>query len=312
MLFAGVVATGWYYVSDYMCSRDALYQSGTCKILISPEAHTLSVPVLGFCIAYVLNLTYMRFYAARQYLDDVLDHARDVVLELHVAFTSSRHTKTTDAEKLQHARMSRTLNVLVAFIRHSVRESLQGYPPGFDKEEASTPNTILDDDFFGSPSTRDLLRPEERNQYANIAPAFRVAKCSGELKRSMIHLPKRGEYEQRLFRVYRSIDGIMDAWTNCETIVNTPIPPFYMYSVYLLCFVFVMTSPLAFINSYGRAVAVPVGILAFVFSGIVQVSNEMMIPFKWNAMSHNINEITKNVYRLTKSLAGDASPAQSR
>ena len=54
------------------------------------------------------------------------------------------------------------------------------------------------------------------------------------------------------------------------------------------------------------------GILAFVFSGIVQVSNEMMIPFKWNAMSHNINEITKNVYRLTKSLAGDASPAQSR
>ena len=58
--------------------------------------------------------------------------------------------------------------------------------------------------------------------------------------------------------------------------------------------------------------AVPVGILAFVFSGIVQVSNEMMIPFKWNAMSHNINEITKNVYRLTKSLAGDASPAQSR
>lgn len=312
MLFAGVVATGWYYVCDYMCSRDALYQSGTCKILISPEAHTLSVPVLGFCIAYVLNLTYMRFYAARQYLDDVLDHARDVVLELHVAFTSSRHTKTTDAEKLQHARMSRTLNVLVAFIRHSVRESLQGYPPGFDKEEASTPNTILDDDFFGSPSTRDLLRPEERNQYANIAPAFRVAKCSGELKRSMIHLPKRGEYEQRLFRVYRSIDGIMDAWTNCETIVNTPIPPFYMYSVYLLCFVFVMTSPLAFINSYGRAVAVPVGILAFVFSGIVQVSNEMMIPFKWNAMSHNINEITKNVYRLTKSLAGDASPAQSR
>jgi len=311
VFFAGVAGTGWYYVADYVCSHDALHQSGKCKLLISPEAHTLSVPVLGFCIAYVLNLTYMRFYAARQYLDDVLDHARDIVLELHVAFTSSRYTATTDAENLAHERMLRTLNVLVAFIRHSVRESLQGYPSGFDKEEASTPNTILDDDFFGAPSTRELMSPEERNRYADIAPAFRVAKCSGELKRSMIHLPKRGEYEQRLFRVYRSIDGVMDAWTNCETIVNTPIPPFYMYSVYLLCFVFVMTSPLAFIHSYGRAVAVPVGILAFVFSGIVQVSNEMMIPFKWNAMSHNINEITTNVFRLTKSLAGDASPATS-
>ena len=145
------------------------------------------------------------------------------------------------------------------------------------------------------------MNAEQRNAYAGIAPAFRVSKCSGELKRAMRSLPKsQVNNEQRLYRIYHDIDCILDAWTNCETIVSTPIPPFYMYSVYLLCYVFVLTSPLAFIHSYGVAVAVPVGLLTFVVCGIVRVSTEMMNPFKWSASSHEINEVSMKVYRLTR------------
>jgi predicted membrane chloride channel (bestrophin family) len=170
---------------------------------------------------------------------------------------------------------------------------------------------VLDDDFFGAPPTKELMTAEQRNAYAGIAPTFRVSRCSGELKRAMRSLPKsQFGHEQRLYRLYHDIDGIIDAWTNCDMIVSTPIPPFYMYSVYLLCYVFVLTSPLAFIHSYGVAVVVPVAMLTFVVCGLVRISIEMMNPFTWSATSHDINEVSMKVYRLT-CLFSAAAPSRS-
>ena len=294
---ACAAAMGLYFLSEAVCDKDELYTTGQCKTLITPEGHTIAVPVLGFCIAHLLNLTYTRYYTAREYLDNLIDYGRDLVIELNTAFQSSE----TDEDCAAHAKMLSMLNSLMAFARQSIRESRVGYPSTFRPKEELTPNTVLDDDFFGAPSTKDLMNAEQRNAYAGIAPAFRVSKCSGELKRAMRSLPKsQVNNEQRLYRIYHDIDCILDAWTNCETIVSTPIPPFYMYSVYLLCYVFVLTSPLAFIHSYGVAVAVPVGLLTFVVCGIVRVSTEMMNPFKWSASSHEINEVSMKVYRLTR------------
>lgn len=292
------VAIAMFLISKAVCTYDEIYDSGTCKTLVGFEAHSLAAPVLSFCIAYLLNLTHRRYYSGRKYLDDIVDHARDIIIDLNIAF----HVPETAEDRQSHERMLHMLNALVAFIRQSVRECSQGYPSQIKAETADMLNTVLDDDFTGSPSTKDLLSAETRNMFARIAPAFRVARCAADLKRELRSLPKhqRGN-EQRYYRLYRSIDGITDAWTNCEIVVGTPIPPFYMFTVYFLCSVFVLTSPLAFIHTYGTYVAVPVALLTFVITGVVIVSRRIMNPFTWTMDSHDINALmTSRVWRLTE------------
>lgn len=301
MIFTSGVAMALYFLSKAVCTDDEIFQTARCKALVAGDAHVLAAPVLSFCIAYLLNLTHRRYYAGRQFLDNIFDHARDIVIELKVAFCSRDDAKA-------HSAILRDLNALVAFVRQSVRESRTGYPIELTSENAKMPNTVLDDDFFGAPSTKELLTPELRNVFAGIAPAFRVNRCAANLKRSLGALPRETTvHEQRYYRIYRSINGILDAWTDCEMVVGTPIPAFYMSTIYSLIYVYILTSPLVFIHSYGFTVFAPVATLTFLVIGIVKVSEQMMSPFRWSPTSHNMNSVTTRVHRLSELSSSHAS-----
>ena len=96
---------------------------------------------------------------------------------------------------------------------------------------------------------------------------------------------------------------MLKAHANCERVVTTPVPPFYMSSVYVMCFCFVLTAPLALLSSYRWYVPVPTGILALLVYGILRLARLMMNPFTWTAPSFDVGTCARNVHTLSPLLA---------
>jgi hypothetical protein len=237
------------------------------------------------------------------------------MLELRVSFARTQTRQSvlsataTDEDRRTYARVFTEIEALIAFMRHSVREVRIGYPTGVIssaefKEKAANPNTVLDDDFVGTPSLPELLDAQVRNSFAAVAPHLRVYKSAARVLRALHEIRVRSFlHDKAFYRVQRSVQGMLKAHANCERVVTTPVPPFYMSSVYVMCFCFVLTAPLALLSSYRWYVPVPTGILALLVYGILRLARLMMNPFTWTAPSFDVGTCARNVHTLSPLLA---------
>lgn len=305
--FSSVAFMFWLWT--WKTCEDANIVANRCELQISNEAHVLATPVLGFVVAYVLNLGYERYYSARSHMDDLYEHGRNAMLEMRVSFARTKKTLATKETDDDYARFFNALETLVAFMRQSLREVRVGYPDGAivsieDKDKATNPNTLLDDDFVGAPRLPELLSAEARNAFAGVAPHLRVYKSAGQVLRTLHDIRVRSKlHEKAFYRIQRSVQGMLRAHANCERIVTTPVPPFYMSSVYVMCFVFVLTAPLAFLSSYRWYVSIPTIILAFLVYGILRLARLMMNPFTFTAPSFDVGASARNIHVLSSLLA---------
>ena len=91
--FSSVAFMFWLWT--WKTCEDANIVANRCELQISNEAHVLATPVLGFVVAYVLNLGYERYYSARAHMDDLYEHGRNAMLEMRVSFARTKKTLTT-------------------------------------------------------------------------------------------------------------------------------------------------------------------------------------------------------------------------
>lgn len=297
-----LLACGWsvgvYFIGHAICTESELYETMQCPILIGDEAHVVSTPIFGFCIAYILSAGFARYYSARKSLDDLFDNARHLAMELRVLFPEGADkVKRNYATELLHE-----LDSLVALIRQSIREARIGFPKALDVQSSSTlSDSALEDDYVGTPSTKDFMTPTERNEYAGCSANMRVIKCFARLQRNISMLRQVDDvYEQRRYRLHRSVAAIVDAWSECEVVLTTPVPPYYVSSILIICVVFVATAPLAWISSYGKAVVVPIAILTFLVYGVLYEAQQLMNPFSWAKTSHDLSALGLRVSRLSR------------
>ena len=297
-----LLACGWsvgvYFIAHSVCTESELYETLQCRILIGDEAHVVSTPIFGFCIAYILSAGFARYYSARKSLDDLFDNARHLTMELRVLFPEGVDKVKRDySTELLHE-----LDSLVALIRQSIREARIGFPKALDVHSScSLSESALEDDFVGTPSTKDFMMPAERNEYAGCSANMRVIKCFARLQRSISMLRQFDDvYEQRRYRLHRTVAAIVDAWSECEAVLTTPVPPYYVSSILIICVVFVATAPLAWISSYGKAVVIPIAILTFLVYGVLYEAQQLMNPFSWAPTSHDLSALGLRVSRLSQ------------
>ncbi|EKU20316.1 membrane protein, partial [Nannochloropsis gaditana CCMP526] len=148
--------------------------------------------ILGFSIAFRTNAAYDRYYEGRKILSIILENSRSILRDVYSfllkapAFPSPTSSCSSlpvpdDAAVLViSSDLRRRLNILFAFIRQSVRESLSGFSPNSDMGTVSFSNST----FYLDPSLPhllDLLSKEEAERYAALSPRARPGAVSAEI-----------------------------------------------------------------------------------------------------------------------------------
>lgn len=138
----------------------------------------------------------------------------------------------------------RMLGLALDFI-HAHRLNLRRLPPGPAAGAAHPPCALLD------------------TLSAEIAAGHRAGRIDGFGARSLT----------------ARIARMADQQAGCERIANSPLPYVYSLLIYRTAYLYCLLLPLALIDSTGWLTPLLVGVVAYMFLGLAEVSEELSHPF---------------------------------
>lgn len=241
------------------------------------KIHGFVGTILGFTIGFRTSAAYERYYEGRRLLSRIMESSRSITRDIYSFLLKPDQEDQEGEVALICEDVRRKLNVLFAFIRQSVRESVLGFCPtsGLDDLPFDSQTFVLDPT---NPQLVDLLTPEERDRYATMAPRTRPGAVCVEINMLLQLLALRFQFSDAfLGQAQAQLHNILEAHTSMIRIRDTPMPYPYVIILAVATFLFVYATP--FIYSAGPQAC---SFLVFAYYGILQIGKSIENPYAYD------------------------------
>lgn len=208
----------------------------------STVVHSLLGIVLGLFLVFRTNSAYDRWWEGRKLWGSMVNNSRSLAVKLNTYLLES-------ADRNWYARM-------ISNFVFGAKEHLR----------------------FGTQLSELELSPEERLALSGVnhKPNMIINMIYGKIERAV----RSGELRpEHLINLDKELKEYMDIVGACERIKYTPIP--YSYSMYLkkFLFIYILTLPFGFINTFGYITIPIVIIVAFILLSVELIAEEIEDPF---------------------------------
>ncbi|GAB5034670.1 Hypothetical protein NocV09_02001190 [Nannochloropsis oceanica] len=315
-IFCSLIAQVIVYNRNGLSAEDATYLT-PLDVKDFPDlkiVHGFVGSILGFSIGFRTNAAYDRYYEGRKILSTILENSRSIIRDVYSfilktpsppSFPPSPPLSAPDdaAVEVVSDDIRRRLNVLFAFVRQSVRESLIGFSPDSDMAAVPFINTTyyLDPSF---PQLLDLLSKDEAIRYARLSPRSRPGAVSAEINIILQILGARIQYvDAFLGKVQGHLGRITEAHSTMLRIRDTPVPYPYLLILNVATFIFVYSTPFLYNTGIeGRYLGVQLLVIAYY--GILSIGQSIENPYAWDTFDIDFEDFA---IQLSRDLSATAS-----
>jgi len=216
--------------------------------------------VLSLLLVFRNNSAYDRFYEGRKSWASILNHARNLSRHIWICVD----VEETDPLKDEKINLKKGVMRLIVALVISIRHSLRG-EYGWDYDDLS--ELVKHVPRFNSLFT---TAPIEVLKVLPLEIAYHI---EGFL------YSQKGIPTPMLNQSYNSLNAIIENFTTCERILNSPIPVIYGIHIKHALLIYLLTLPLQIIPTCSWAAVFIVLLTSFTLFGIEAISSEIENPF---------------------------------
>ncbi len=240
--------------------------------IASSTPWTIVGVALGLMLVFRTNSSYDRYWEGRKLWGGIVNSSREAA----IGIVSLIPSKNDEIVLLKNKMM----NLIIAF-PYLVKERLR------DSDDISDIKNIIDLDDLA------IIEKSNNKPLACMTIFWKYLSLCKE-KRIL------SETELLIF------DDKLTALTNhlggCERIKSTPVPIAYVLHLKRFLYLFCLTVPLAFVDSFGWWSILVSALVSYSFIGIEEIGVEIEDPFGTDANDLPLDEISKSIHETLKEI----------
>eukprot|EP00833_Pecoramyces_ruminatium_P004880 jgi/Orpsp1_1/1178912/evm.model.c7180000067202.1 len=233
--------------------------------------------VLSLLLVFRNNSAYDRFWEGRKSWASILNHARNLSRHIWICVDIDENDKNKDQKLNLKKGVMRLIIALVISIRHSLRGEY-----GWDYDDLS--ELVKHVPRFNSLFT---TAPTEVLKVLPLEIAYHI---EGFL------YSQKGIPVPMLNQSYASLNAIVENFTTCERILNSPIPVIYGIHIKHALLIYLLTLPLQIIPTCSWASVFIVFLTSFTLFGIEAISSVIENPFGKDKNDLRLDDFCQQVH----------------
>lgn len=221
--------------------------------------------VLGLLLVFRTNTAYDRFWEGRKAWGALVINIRNLARQIHTAITADSEIDKTEKNQ--------KLKLLVAFAiatkLHLRRESL-------------------------SPELESFINASELERLKEVkTPPIEILRWLGSYLQKENKKGNLNDYQ--LTAMNQLIDKLIEGFTSCERILNTPIPLAYVIYIKRLLLIYFFFLPFQLVGNSEWLTAFLIFLISFGLFGIEEIGNEIQEPFGYDANDLPLDQICQTI-----------------
>jgi len=237
------------------------------KFPLSTAAHSLLGIVLGLFLVFRTNSAYDRWWEGRRLWGGLVNSTRNFALKLNAALPQNHADRKWFAAMIS--------NFIYATKEH-LREGVDFSQLEISDEDFSTQlkNVSHKPNFIASA----MYKKVDELMKSNIITGFHLTNLDKELK------------------------DFIDLLGACERIKKTPIP--YSYTMYIkkFIFIYIVTLPFGFINTFGYFTVPTVVLISYILLSVELIAEEIEDPFGRDSNDLPTDDLAKTIKANVKEI----------
>ncbi|MFB2937801.1 bestrophin family protein [Aerosakkonemataceae cyanobacterium BLCC-F154] len=221
--------------------------------------------VLGLLLVFRTNTAYDRFWEGRKAWGTLVINIRNLARQIHTAVVAESEIDKTEKNQI----LRRIVGFAIATKLHLRRESLSAELESFV-------------------TAGELERLKEVK-----TPPLEILRWLGD------YLQKQGKKgslnDYQLTAMNQLIDKLVEGFTSCERILNTPIPLAYVIYIKRLLLIYFLFLPFQLVSNSEWLTAFLVFLISFGLFGIEEIGNEIQEPFGYDANDLPLDQICETI-----------------
>jgi ion channel-forming bestrophin family protein len=234
-------------------------------------AHTVLGVALGLLLVFRTNASYDRYWEGRRLIGNIVNRTRDVARQLAGHVRSAEHRPIIED-------VIRLLDAYFATAMQSLRS----------EKDLSKVTSLSDEE-------KKLLEP-----HTTARPMVVLTWVTERIYR-LDRAAALGS-DARVKAVEENLTALVDNYSSCERIVQTPVPFAYAHHIKMFVTLFCFTIPFAMVAEMKLYTALPSAILAYALFGIDEIGVEIEDPFGYDANDLPIEAIGEIIKKSNREI----------